>query len=94
MAIRRLMLATVAAWAALSAGAAAEDFSAMSCTRLWAARSKILKARGYCFTDPKAVRAFGNDGCSVTMQSRLPLTARERDDIARIVLAERMKLCP
>ncbi len=73
--------------------AAAEDYSAMSCTQLWRTENTLLKRRGFCFTDPKAIKAFGNDGCTVTLESRLPLTERERQDRARIILARRMKLC-
>jgi hypothetical protein len=73
--------------------AVAEDYSAMSCSRLWYAENVILKRHGFCFTDPLAVKRFGNDGCTITMESRVPMTARERDDRARIVLTRRMKLC-
>ncbi len=65
----------------------------MSCSQLWYAENAILKRHGFCFTDPRAVKRFGNDGCTITMESRVPMTARERDDRALIVLSRRMKLC-
>jgi hypothetical protein len=95
----RIVLAAVAvvplaAPVMLRAGpAVAQDYSAMSCSQLWYAENAILKRHGYCFTDPQAVKRFGNDGCTITMESRVPMTARERDDRARIVLTRRMKLC-
>ena len=73
--------------------AQAQDYSGMGCAQLWYQRNAKLKARGFCFTDPRAVRIFGNAGCTVTMESKVPLSPSERQDIARIVLVERMKLC-
>mgnify|MGYP001768418367 CR=1 FL=1 len=89
---------TVPAAAALAlllaaAPAAALDPSMMSCGQLWQSRHALLKARGVCFTDPRAVRTFGNDGCTVADPARAPLSADERQRMARIVLAEKMKLC-
>jgi hypothetical protein len=77
----------------LATPVAAADFQAMSCEQLWYADNLILKRHGFCFTDPRAEKRFGNDGCTITMERRVPLTARERDDRARILLTRRMKLC-
>ncbi|WP_333824052.1 YARHG domain-containing protein [Pinisolibacter sp.] len=91
MSIRTTLAAAAMVVAVVPAGA--EDYSAMSCSRLWYAENLILKRHGFCFTDPRAVKRFGNDGCTITMESRVPMTVRERDDRARIVLTRRMKLC-
>ncbi len=94
MTIRSTTLLTLAALAALPLPAVAQDFASMSCPQLWYARNAMLKAHRFCFTEPRAVKTFGNDGCSITMKSRVPLTERQRGDTARIVLTERIKLCP
>lgn len=79
--------------AAPTVAAAAEDPSVMSCGQLWHRKNAILKAKGVCFTDPRAIRAFGNDGCTVPDPNRVPLTSSERQLMARIVLSEKIKLC-
>ena len=91
----RPIMPAAAALAALVAAspAAALDPSMMSCGQLWQSRNALLKARGVCFTDPRAVRTFGNDGCTVADPARAPLSAAERQQMARLVLAEKMKLC-
>ena len=88
-----IMLAAVVAAAATVAPAVAVEPSAMSCAQLWHRKNAILKAAGVCFTDPRAVRAFGNEGCHVSDPLRAPLTAPQRGEMARIVLAEKIKSC-
>jgi hypothetical protein len=86
-----VVASVVVAFAA--APAVAEDPSAMSCGQLWHHKNAILKARGFCFSDPRAIRTFGNDGCTQTDLARLPMTSAERRTITRILLAERIRLC-
>ena len=95
MAIRsRLVTSALALAVVFAPGAAlAVDPSAMSCPQLWHRKNAILKAAGVCFTDPRAVRAFGNEGCHVSDPVRAPLTAPQRGEMTRIVLAEKIKSC-
>lgn len=89
-----LALAIVASLAALPvAPAVAQDPSAMSCGQLWHRKNAILKAGGFCFTDPQAIRTFGNDGCTVRDPNRVPSTSADRQMMARIVIAQKIKLC-
>ncbi|MCE1235814.1 MAG: YARHG domain-containing protein [Hyphomicrobiales bacterium] len=75
------------------APAAAQDPSAMSCGQLWHRKNALLKAKGLCFSDPRAARTFGNDGCTIRDPNQVPLTSAERQTMARILLAERIKMC-
>lgn len=89
----RVLLAAVAAAAATVAPAAAVEPSAMSCAQLWHRKNAILKAKGLCFTDPRAVRTFGNEGCKQYDPNRVSLSPPERELMAQILLAEKIKLC-
>lgn len=93
--VEALLLAAVAIGAVFvtAAPAVAEDPSAMSCGQLWHRKNALLKAKRFCFTDPRAARTFGNDGCTERDLGRLPMTSAERNLMARILLAERIKLC-
>ena len=88
-----IMLATVVAAAATVAPAVAVEPSAMSCAQLWHRKNAILQAHGLCFTDPRAVRAFGNEGCKQYDPNRVSLSSSERELMAQILLAEKIKLC-
>lgn len=72
---------------------AAEDVSSLSCQQLWHRKNALLKRKGLCFREPQAIRTFGNAGCSAEDEARLKLTPDEREQMARIVLSERIKLC-
>jgi hypothetical protein len=72
---------------------AAEDVSNLGCPQLWHRKNALLKSKGLCFRDPRAIRIFGNDGCTTEDEVRLPLTPAEREQMARIVLSEKIKLC-
>jgi hypothetical protein len=63
------------------------------CEELWYERNEIYKANGYCFKTRDAIRAFGNAGCSYDDVEDVPLSARERRAINRIVAAERRNRC-
>lgn len=85
--------ALLALLAVLPSPAAAQDPSAMSCAQLWHLENAMLKGRGFCFDDARAVRTFGNQGCTVHDRNRVPLTAAERQTMARVVLAQKMRQC-
>lgn len=89
-----VVLGIAVAIAGLPAGVAvAQDLNQASCAELWRLRNQPLKRAGYCFTDARTIRAFGNDGCTERNEATLKLTPQERDLIARVLFAERMKLC-
>jgi len=86
-------LAALAVAVATALPANAVEPSAMSCAQLWHRKNAILKARGFCFGDPRAVRAFGNEGCREYDPNRVSLSPAERQSMAEILLAEKIKLC-
>lgn len=67
---------------------------AQSCDDFWYRRNSIYKDAGYCFETPRAIRAFGNAGCSYDSENDVPLSARQRAVIADITAAERDFGCP
>lgn len=67
--------------------------SAQSCEDLWYQRNQIYKQGGYCFTTPRAIRAFGNAGCSYDSVEDVPLSARQRATVAEIRAEERSLGC-
>lgn len=70
------------------------SLAAFPCDDLWAERNAIYKDAGYCFKTARAIRAFGNAGCRYDDVADLPLSARNRADIAEIVERERRNRCP
>ncbi|MCJ2052022.1 YARHG domain-containing protein [Methylobacterium sp. J-070] len=67
--------------------------AAASCDDLWYARNAIYKVSGYCFRSPRAVRAFGNDGCQFDQEADVPLSTSQRERLAQIREAERQLGC-
>ncbi|KQP38607.1 hypothetical protein ASF49_05025 [Methylobacterium sp. Leaf104] len=67
--------------------------AAPSCEALWTERNAIFKAGGYCFRTPQAIRAFGNAGCQYDDEAEVPLSARQREQVARIRTSERSLGC-
>ena len=65
-----------------------------SCEELWSERNTIFKAGGYCFRTPQAIRAFGNAGCQYDDRADVPLSTRQREQVAQILAAERQLSCP
>ena len=65
-----------------------------SCEELWSERNSIFKAAGYCFRTPQAIRAFGNAGCQFDDEADVPLSARQREQVAQIRTTERQLGCP
>ncbi len=64
------------------------------CDELWAERNAKYKDAGYCFKTARAIRAFGNAGCRYDDIADVPLSARQRADIADIQRQERENDCP
>lgn len=82
------------ALSALLAVAASPAAAAFPCDALWGERNAIYKDAGYCFRTERAIRAFGNAGCRYDDLADVPLSARQRADIADIQRQERANGCP
>ena len=63
------------------------------CEEAWYQRNLIYKQAGYCFKTSRAIRAFGNAGCSYDSQSDVPLSANQRAAVAQFVAYERANAC-
>jgi hypothetical protein len=66
---------------------------AQSCDSLWVERNSIYKDAGYCFKTSRAIRYFGNAGCTYDSEAAVPLSPGERARIARIRRLERELGC-
>ncbi|KMO30285.1 hypothetical protein VQ02_28240 [Methylobacterium variabile] len=86
------MKRTVVAALLLASGAA--PGMAQSCDEFWYQRNMIYKEAGYCFKTAAAIKNFGNAGCKYDDQADVPLSARDRAEIANIRAMERAKRCP
>jgi hypothetical protein len=64
-----------------------------ACSSLWYERNQIYKDGGYCFKTSRAIRAFGNAGCSYDDINDVPLSARQRAAVRDIVAQERRMGC-
>jgi hypothetical protein len=64
-----------------------------SCDSLWNERNQIYKEAGYCFKTARAIRAFGNAGCSYDDINDVPLSANQRAVVQEIVAQERRMGC-
>jgi len=71
----------------------AQDVFTLSCPELWCQRNSIFKAAGYCFHTPRAIRVFGDAGCSYDNEHDAPLSDRDRQAIDTIRQVERAKCC-
>ncbi|TGD98062.1 YARHG domain-containing protein [Methylobacterium nonmethylotrophicum] len=67
---------------------------AQSCDEFWYQRNMIYKEAGYCFKTARAIRNFGNAGCRYDDAADLPLSARDRAEVASIRSMERAMNCP
>ena len=72
---------------------ASPALAAFPCDELWGERNAIYKDAGYCFRTERAIRAFGNAGCKYDELADVPLSARQRADIADIQRQERAADC-
>jgi hypothetical protein len=82
-------LSIVAAVFFFAAPLSAQDM----CSELWIERNQIYKDAGYCFKTARAIRAFGNAGCSYDDVRSVPLTTQEQRRINEIVRMERSYNC-
>jgi hypothetical protein len=57
-------------------------------------RNTIYFERGYCFSTPRAIATFGNDGCRFIDANDVPLNRFERANVETLRSVERMKHCP
>ncbi|CAO4167528.1 YARHG domain-containing protein [Methylorubrum populi] len=73
--------------------AATPALAGFPCDKLWGERNAIYKDAGYCFRTERAIRAFGNAGCKYDDLADVPLSARQRADIADIQRQERANGC-
>ncbi|UYW28922.1 YARHG domain-containing protein [Methylorubrum extorquens] len=79
--------------AVLASLTASPALAAFPCDELWGERNAIYKDAGYCFRTERAIRAFGNSGCKYDELADVPLSARQRADIADIQRQERENRC-
>lgn len=64
-----------------------------SCASLWRRRNQIYKDAGYCFQTTRAIRSFGNAGCSYDDINDVPLSANQRALVREIIAQERGMGC-
>jgi hypothetical protein len=83
-----LKVVLVAAAAVSSLGAAEA-----SCASLWYRRNQIYKDAGYCFKTARAIRAFGNAGCSYDDINDVPLSVYQHAIMRDIAAQERRMGC-
>jgi hypothetical protein len=69
------------------------DLRQLSCENLWVLRNTIYQENGYCFKTQRAINYLGNDQCSITNMSAVPLSQIERFNIGQIVAVERQMGC-
>jgi hypothetical protein len=86
--MKKLLVAAVMAGAALAPASAQA-----SCANLWTERNRIYKDAGYCFKTARAIRVFGNAGCSFDDINDVPLSARQRAAVRDVVAQERRMGC-
>jgi hypothetical protein len=77
--------------AAADMGASASLAQAQTCTQLWTEGNQYYKDAGYCFKTARAIRYFGNAGCTFDNEVDVPLTPGAR--IAQINRLERTYGC-
>jgi hypothetical protein len=63
------------------------------CQNLWVERNSIYKEAGYCFKTARAIRYFGNAGCSYDNERALPLSRSTHARVAQIIAEERANGC-
>ncbi len=85
--MRTILIGTIVAMMAASPA------FAQSCGELYARRNGIYKDAGYCFRTPRAIRLFGNAGCQYDDVNDVPLSARQRQEVALIKDEEQVRGC-
>jgi hypothetical protein len=69
------------------------ELRGLSCQNLWVVRNTIYQENGYCFKTQRAINYFGNDQCTTTNMSAVPLSQIETFNIGQIVAVERQMGC-
>ena len=69
----------------------AKQLAGASCQILWEMRNWIYKENGHCFTTQRAIKVFGNAGCSRDDVASVPLNGYERANVASIKATVREK---
>jgi hypothetical protein len=64
------------------------------CDRLYVARNQLFRDLGLCFTRATAISTFGNAGCQYDRAVDMPISARDKAKVDRIVARERLLGCP
>lgn len=67
--------------------------SGPTCDDLWAERNAVFKGAGYCFRSQRGIQAFGNAGCQFDNEADVPLSARQREQVAQVRATERRLGC-
>ena len=75
--------------AVLVSSAAAPAVAQNVCQNLWVERNSIYKAAGYCCKTARAIRYFGNAGCSYDNERDLPVSRAEHRRVAQVIAEER-----
>ncbi|MDQ8700267.1 YARHG domain-containing protein [Hyphomicrobium sp. LHD-15] len=70
-----------------------QQLKTKSCEDLWILRNSIWKDAGYCFKTPRAIKAFGTQGCLHTDQSAVPLNEYQRRNAETLLSVETEKGC-
>ena len=89
-----LFSGSLAGLVALTSVAFAQNPYRMSCSELWFERNRIFRDAGYCFRTPRAIREFGNAGCSYDNEYDVPLSQRDREFVNLLKRLEGQKRCP
>ena len=87
----KLLLIWLAFLIPLSGGTALAQ--AQSCGALWYRRNAVYRVAGYCFKTARAIRAFGNMGCSFNDTNDVPLLPVQRQIVAETLAQERALGC-
>ena len=68
--------------------------SGPNCEFLYVMRNQIYAEHHYCFQTPRAIAAFGNQGCVSRNPNALGMSALELGNASTILQAEHAKGCP
>ncbi len=91
--MRLMSTAVTMLLAAASLGASVSLAQAQTCTQLWTERNQYYKDAGYCFKTARAIRYFGNAGCTVDKEDDLKLAPGVLARIDQITRLERTNGC-
>ena len=64
-----------------------------NCDALWHRRNAVYREAGYCFRTQRAISAFGNSGCRYDALEDVPLSQRQRREVAEVSSRERSLAC-